>query len=111
MQRWAWTLSANRYNIQFRPTHKRGNADGLSRLPLANEHSSDATDDATVFNITQLEALPVTVSKLPFATARDRVLSKVCRYVKNGWPPEVSDDLRPYRNRKYELTVEEGCVM
>ncbi len=55
--------------------------------------------------------MPVTVSKLQFAIARDRVLSKVCRYVKNGWPPEVSDDHRPYRNRQYELTVEEGCVM
>ena len=62
-----------------------------------------------MFNISQIDALPVTVAKLRAATASDRVLSKVCRYFKHGWPPEVPDN--PYLNRQHELTVEEGCVM
>ena len=35
IQRWALTLSAYSYQIKFRPGKKQGNADGLSRLPLA----------------------------------------------------------------------------
>ena len=44
-------------------------------------------------------------------TASDRVLSKVYRHVKTGWPDKVSDNLGPYHNRRHELMVEEGCVM
>ena len=33
LQRWAWILSAYKYEIQFRPSGDHGNADGLSRLP------------------------------------------------------------------------------
>ena len=39
LQRWALSLSAYRYTVQFRPTAKHGNADGLSRLPLSTKHS------------------------------------------------------------------------
>ena len=35
IQRWALTLSAYSYQIKFRPGKEQGNADGLSRLPLA----------------------------------------------------------------------------
>ncbi|KAL5496563.1 hypothetical protein EMCRGX_G012869 [Ephydatia muelleri] len=35
IQRWALTLSAYNYQMVFRPGKNQGNADGLSRLPLA----------------------------------------------------------------------------
>ena len=34
LQRWAWTLSAYLYDIEFRPTGDHANTNGLSRLPL-----------------------------------------------------------------------------
>ena len=111
LQRWAWILSAYHYDIEFRPTNEHGNADGLSRLPLPEGSLEETCADPTVFNISQIDALPVTVAKLRAATASDCVLSKVCRYVKHGWPPEVPDKLRPYLNQQHELTVENGCVM
>ena len=111
LQRWAWILSAYRYDIEFRPTTEHGNADGLSRLPLPEGQLEESCSDPTVFKISQIESLPVNITKLRVATAADRVLSKVHRYVKSGWPATVSDQLQPYFNRQHELTVEEGCVM
>ena len=34
IMRWALTLSAYEYRIEYRPAGKMGNADGLSRLPV-----------------------------------------------------------------------------
>lgn len=37
MQRWALLLSAHTYDIKYRKSEMHGNADGLSRLPLADQ--------------------------------------------------------------------------
>ena len=58
MQRWALLLSAYTYDIRFHPTQAHGNADGLSHLPV-REDQSCTPDIAMVFNIAQLDALPV----------------------------------------------------
>ncbi len=100
-----------RYDIEFRPTDEHASADGLSRLPLAGDALGETGDDSAMFNLSQMETLPVTVTKLRGATVVDPVLSKVYRYVKFGWPGQVSDHLRPFYTRRHELTVEGGCVM
>ena len=64
LQRWAWILSAYTYDIEFRPTGEHSNADGLSRLPLPVVPPDDPNSDPKVFNISQMEALPITVRKL-----------------------------------------------
>ena len=58
LQRWAVLLSAYQYEIQFKPTQSHGNADALSRLPLQSEKSTTASEDTTIFNLAQIEALP-----------------------------------------------------
>ena len=54
----------------------------------------------SIFNWGQLEALPLTAKQL--ATA------KVLGY---GWPSSVPHELKPYFNRKHELTIEGNCVI
>ena len=98
MQRWALLLSAYTYDIRFRPTQAHGNADGLSRLPV-REDQSCTPDNAMVFNIAQLDALPVCSSELMAATRTDPQLSKVLQYVRKGWPEKISDTLRPFWRR------------
>ena len=83
MQRWALTLSAYHYDIQFKPTAQHGNADGLSRLPLLNgsgEEEMGETAATHIINLKQISKLSVTAARLKEETASDPVLSKILRY-------------------------------
>ena len=64
-------MLAYRYDIEFRPETEHGNADGLSRLPLPEGQFEESCSDPTVFNISQIESLPINVTKLRVATAAD----------------------------------------
>ena len=109
LQRWAIILSAYNYDIEFKPTSQHANADSLSRLPLrVTEHLRDET---SVFNLAQVEALPVTALQVANCTKKDPLLSQVYRYTQSGWPREVDSVLLPYWNRRTELAVEGGCLL
>ena len=110
LQRWAIILSAYQYNIEFKYTQHHQNADGLSRLPLPVDVPSE-TYGVDVFNVAQVDSLPVTATQLGQATRRDSVLSKVWRFTKSGWPLNVSETLKPYWTKRHELTIEGNCVM
>ena len=59
LQQGAITLSVYSYGIEHKSTSQHANADSLSILSTPNETSEDA---ANVFNIAQIEALPLTFS-------------------------------------------------
>ena len=111
LQRWALLLAAYDYNICYKPTEWHSNADGLSRLPLPSQDNSLTTEVVSVFNIGQIQALPVTFQQVQSATRCDPTLSKIAIYVQSGWPGHVSDDLKPYRSRRDEIGMEKGCLM
>ena len=111
LQRWALLLSAYQYTIQYRSTKLHGNVDGLSRLPLQNNHSVSNSTIST-FNVHQIAALPVTSRQIADGTRRHPVLSRVLHYVKSGWPVAQSDPtIQPYWVRRQELTIEQGCIL
>ena len=45
------------------------------------------------------------------ATKKDRILTKVMHYTRTNWPVEVPPALKPYHNRKLELSVQGNCLM
>ncbi|GFW73848.1 transposon Tf2-9 polyprotein [Trichonephila clavipes] len=59
---YALILQSFEFDIIFRKTIEHGNADFLSRLPKTSEEL-EVKDDITIFQMSQIEALPVT-SKL-----------------------------------------------
>ena len=59
LQRWAIILSAYDYDIEYRNTSKHGNADFVSRCPLASSKESK-NDSFDVYMISNLERMPVT---------------------------------------------------
>ena len=111
LQRWAVLLSAYKYDIRYKATSDHSNADGLSRLPLPSTGSTSETEPVTMFNIGQVQALPVTVQDIQQATRRDATLGKVYKYVQQGWPKQVSEELLLYSNRQTELSTENGCLL
>ena len=67
--------------------------------------------DVTLFNVYQIVSLPVTEVHMQTATRRDPVLGTVLRYTQQGWPSQVSEDLKPYWMRRNELTIEKGILL
>ena len=83
LQRWAIKLSAYTYEIEFRRTQDHSNADCLSRLPMHCVSTVGHTPEPALFNVSQIESLPVTSTQL---TRTDKVLSAVYKHVTKGWP-------------------------
>lgn len=108
LQRWAILLSAYDCDIQYKPTTDQGNADGLSRLPLPSTASSLDNQNVMTFNIGQIQALPVTFQDIQKCTRRDPILGKVYRYVLNGWPSHVPEDLKTFKSKETEFSTENG---
>lgn len=71
-------------------------------------------DGMGTFLIKQIEQLPVTAMSLKEATQNDPFLAKVLHFTLNGWPVkgwEDCPDLKPYYDRRFELTIEQSCIL
>ena len=89
IQRWALIFSAYKYMLEFRCSQEHGNADALSRLSIfAKQEAETGALAAHLFNVRQLETLPVTSKEIAQATRKDPVLSRVMMYTWEGWPHE-----------------------
>ena len=106
LQRWAVLLSTFSYDIKFKSTHDHGNVDGLSRLPIPKITQEGETHEVSLFNIAQINFLPVTATQVSKETQTDPCLSKILQYVKPGWPTTMPDleNLKPYKTKSNELT-------
>lgn len=69
--------------------------------------------EPSIFNISQIEASPVTASAVRKATRKDFILSKVFQYTRLGWPSlqSLSKALKPFSTWQHELSIEDGCLM
>ena len=115
--RWAITLSSYQYEIVYRSTRKHCNADLCSRFPLEADGEEDTGEDgevADVFYQTFAEKPVINFISIRKFTDTDPTLSKVRRFVLEGWESKLERDrdyLKPYFQRKDELSVERGCVL
>ncbi len=110
IQRWALTLSAYDYHIEFKPGSLNSNADVLSRLPFPEEPVEVPLPGETILLMENLQALPVTSAQLAKWTDRDPTLAKVQDNVLRGWQHSNEVNMLPYQRRKDELSLEAGCV-
>ena len=114
IQRWALILGAYSYTIQYRKGEENSNADALSRLPLAGPKKDPPKPTEMIHLMEYLDTSPVSSAQIRAWTERDPILSKVKEITLSGWPTDTTgmeEELRPFARRKYELSVEEGCVL
>lgn len=81
----------------------------MSRLPK-NECTEEGPE-IRVFQVRQLESLPIVPADIKRATQRDQVLSKVLQYSRGGWPTSSTEVFRPYSMRRQEISIEDGCLL
>ena len=111
LQRYATSLTGYTYDIKYRKKEQHGNADALSRLPLPTTVEKPLQDAVAIFQLSQIERLPVQVSQIRKETQRDPILSRVLQYILQGWPQVVEDAFNAYFIKQHELTVEQGCIL
>ncbi|GFY17568.1 tigger transposable element-derived protein 1 [Trichonephila clavipes] len=80
---YALILQSFEFDIIFRKTIEHGNADFLSRLPKTSEEL-EVKDDITIFQMSQIEALPVTSKELRQETSKDIELGPLLRALREG---------------------------
>ena len=66
----------------------------------------------TIHLLEQLNSTPVTATMIKTWTAQDPILAKVKNLLLKGRTlPPKDKDLRPYYNKRTELSVESGCIL
>lgn len=78
LQRWAVTLSAYAFSLQYRPSAQNVDADCLSRLPL-QQPGRDAAEEN--FLLLRLDSMPVCSKQIAEETARDPVFRQVVQHI------------------------------
>ena len=116
LARWALTLSQYDYTVEYRATKDHGNADVLSRLPSSSDDDFDGEEEradvSVVCCVKQLSRQldPLKPNLLAMESKKDPVISKVMRYVREGWPNVLDVESRRYKKLEDSLTTESGCL-
>ena len=113
IQRWALILGAYSYTIQYKEGRNNVCADAMSRLPLKSTFHRTPKPIELIHLMEYLDTSPTTSSQIRRWTDQDTELSKVRDWILSAWPEKaLTDDCYlPYWRRRYELNVEEGCVL
>ena len=113
IQRWALTLGAYNYKIEYRPGQQMAHANALRRLLLPVFPKSVPLPGDLVLLMTHLSGTtPVTAVRIEEMTGKDPLLAQVQQFIEFGWTETCHrPDLRPYFNRREELSTWNGCVI
>ena len=85
MQRYALFLQGHDYDIEYKSSKSHANCDGLSRLPYPHSDELPDSDSVEIYNLSQIDSLPVSASDVKGVARRAPTLSKVLDLTLNGW--------------------------
>ena len=77
--------------------------------PIATEEKDPPPE--VILLMKHLVESPVTSRDIRMGTQQDPVLSSVLRNMRQGWPNSPDSALSPFYFRRYELSVQEGCLL
>lgn len=107
MQHYAIFLQAFHFDIKYKNSASHANADFVSRLPLKSECFTQC-DEPDVFEINQIETLPVKVSELSKETCGDPQLIPLLDALKAG--KIIPQNLR-FNIDQTEFSLQQGCII
>ncbi|GFV04185.1 uncharacterized protein K02A2.6 [Trichonephila clavipes] len=96
---YALILQSFEFDIMFRKTIEHVNADFLSRLPKTSEEL-EVKDDITIFQMSEIEALPVTSKELRQETGKDIELGTLLKSLKGR--VLVSDNGSQFKSYEFQ---------
>ena len=110
LQRWSLILQSYKYKIEYRNITAHVDADSLSRLPLPVKWDP-VRQNIDCYFIENDGMSFVSSEMIRKATTVDPVLSKVVQYTMTEWPHIVDSSLVTFKNKKDEITIEQGCLL
>lgn len=107
MQHYAIFLQSYDYEVEWRNSKSHANADCLSRLPIPVTSGFDL-DVCDVFEINQIETLPLKVADLKEVTMRDKSVKVLIHGLSTGQIVNYQDR---FGIDQTEFTLQSGCLM
>lgn len=114
IQRWCLMLQAYKFNLVHTSGKLLGNADALSRLPLANPNETVPVPAEWINLVDFLDSTIVTAKEISKCTEKDAILSKVLHFTHSGWPTNsksIPSNLKVFSDKKSELSIQCGCLL
>ena len=108
LQRWAITLAAYNYDIEYKQTNKIGHADALSRLPLPEKEVATNEINTLTWDINET---PITLKDVLKYTNEDKNLSKLKELLIAGKKIPENSPLQIYKSTYDMMTLERGCIL
>jgi len=108
LQRWAIVLKSYDFTVEYTRPEKNCVADSLSRLPM---RSDSVVPVVNLLNIRSLEEFSngETLLKI-ISESKDPVLLRLKRFITQGWPSYVPDQLKSFSKGKEEYSVQSGVI-
>ena len=109
LQRWALFLSGFNYKLEY----IKGSdniADVVSRLPLKVKMTEEQQDEDYLYFVCE-DKIPIDLEKVKKVTRTDAELSKVFLYTREGWPRNAEENLKPFTQRKDEISIDKNMLM
>ena len=97
--------------MEYQSGGQHSNVDVLSRLPLPETINEVPEAGETNLLIENIHLSPVTARQIRQWMDRDSVLSNVQRLVEFGWETTSDVSLKPFQQRKEELSVRDRSVL
>ncbi|KAI0983192.1 hypothetical protein GJ496_001557 [Pomphorhynchus laevis] len=68
-------------------------------------------DEVYLLQSPELGSVGITFKQLYNSSLRDSEILQIKRYIRNGWPNQIDQEIRPYSNRRSELSVEDDTLL
>ena len=77
LQRYVIFLQGYDYEIEYNSSKAIANADGLSRLPCLQTEEIEESDPVEIYNLSQIDSLPVSANDKKREIRRDNITSRL----------------------------------